>query len=156
MKRLAFFFTLLIVICGLDGCGNASREQRSAFFSSFSIGSIVEENEQYLVAGSRISSGAEAGPAAPPFQKHEEMIVQVDTTNVFAFMEAVRSDIEQALTSSGATIHGRGNGGQEGGLADIEYFSFRYSEDEADGVINVWGVRGEGTSFNLIVLITES
>ncbi len=99
--------------------------------------------------------------SSPPdsfFQKHENATIQVESTNVSEFMEAVRSDIEQALTSSGAKIGGGGTDrtGPEGGLADLEHFMFRYSEDEADGVINVWGVRGEGTSFNLIVLITES
>ncbi|UCC62502.1 MAG: hypothetical protein JSV36_17325 [Anaerolineae bacterium] len=64
----------------------------------------------------------------------------------------MRFDIEQTLTSNGATIQGGGFGDQ----ADIKHFSVRYSEDETDGVINVWGVRGEGTSFTVIVLITES
>jgi len=161
MKRLTFFFTLLIMICGLDGCGNAGREipvPQSAFIAGFSLESIIEANEQYLIARHTVSSGTESVPPASFFQKHEESIVQVDSTNISAFMEAIRSDIEQALTSSGAKIRGSGidHQGPEGGPADIEYFSFRYSEDEADGVINVWGVRGEGTSFSLIVLITES
>jgi hypothetical protein len=155
MKRLAFFFTLLIVICGLGGCGNVGREApapQSAFSTSFSLGSVIEANEQYLIAGPRVSGGTESGPPAPFFQRHEEAIVQVDPTDVSTFMEAVRSDIEQALASSGATIHGGGIGGQ----ADIKHFSIRYREGEADGAINVWGVRGEGTSFTVIVLITES
>jgi hypothetical protein len=161
MKRLTFFFTLLIVICGLSSCVTIVRERpasQSAFIASFSIGSIIEANEQYLIARHTVSSGTESVPPASFFQKHEEAIVQVDSTNVSAFMEAVRSDIEQALTSNGAKIHGRGGDhqGPEGSPADIAYFSFRYSEGKADGVINVWGVRGEGRSFSLIVLITES
>jgi len=161
MKRLTFFFTLLIMICGLNGCGNAGREipvPQSAFIAGFSLESIIEANEQYLIARHTVSSGTESVPPASFFQKHEEAIVQVDSTNISAFMEAIRSDIEQALTSSGAKIHGRGGDhqGPEGGPADIKYFSFRYSEGEADGVTNVWGVRGEGRSFSLIVLITES
>jgi hypothetical protein len=95
-------------------------------------------------------------------------------------MEAVRSDIELSLTSSGAKICGRGGDhpehieqaltrqgleirgpesdrqGQEGGSTGITGFSFRYSDGKADGAISVWGVRGEGTSLVLIVLITES
>ncbi len=181
MKRLEFFFTLLIVICGLNGCVTIVRERpasQSAFIASFSIGSIIEANEQHLIARHTVSSGMVSISPESFFQKHEVAIVQVGSTNVSAFMEAVRSDIEQALTSNGAKIHGRGGDavctplpgaptpkihgrggdhqGPEGGPADRAYFSFRYSEGEADGVINVWGVRGEGTSFSLIVLITES
>ena len=161
MKRLTFFFTLLIMICGLNGCVTIVREipvPQSAFIASFSIGSIIEANEQHLIARHTVSSGMVSTSPESFFQKHEVAIVQVGSTNVSAFMEAVRSDIEQALTSNGAKIHGRGGGhqGPEGGPADIKYFSFRYSEGEADGVTNVWGVRGEGTSFSLIVLITES
>jgi hypothetical protein len=36
------------------------------------------------------------------------------------------------------------------------YFSFRYSLDAPNAVINMWGVQGEETSFNLIVLIATS
>jgi len=149
------------MICGLNGCVTIVRERpasQSAFIAGFSLETIIEANEQYLIARHTVSSGTESVPPASFFQKHEEAIVQVDSTNISAFMEAIRSDIEQALTSSGAKIHGGGidRQGPEGGLADIEYFSFRYSEGEADGVINVWGVRGEGTSFSLIVLTTES
>jgi hypothetical protein len=155
MKRLPFFLTLLITICSLIGCGNAGRAipaSPSAFAASFSLESIIEANERYLIAKHTLSSGTVSEPPTPFFQKHEEAIVQIDPTNVSAFIEAIRFDILETLTKSGTKIDGLGTGGQ----AEAEYFSYRYSEGEIDGVINVWGVRGEGTSFTLIVLIIES
>ena len=178
MKRLMILILFLIVLCGLGGCGRVSGE--SAFMAGFSIGPIIEANEQYLIAKHTLSGGAVSEPPVPFFQKHEEAIVQIDPSDIPAFIEAVRSDIELGLTRSGAKICGRGGDhpehieqalasqglkirgrtsdrqGQEGGPTDIAGFSFRYSDGQVDGAINVWGVRGEGTSLILIVLITES
>jgi hypothetical protein len=178
VKRWLIFSFVLAVVCGLGGCGDAGRE--SGFLTGFSIGSIIEANEQYLIAPHTVSGGVVSEPPVPFFQMHEEAIVQIDPSHVSAFMEVVRSSVERSLTSSGAKIVGRGGDhpeiieqalasqglairehtgdrqGQEGTLADIAGFSFRYSDGQADGAINVWGVRGEGTSLVLIVLITES
>jgi hypothetical protein len=178
VKRWVFLFSLLVVSCGLSGCGSIGRE--SAFMAGFSLGSIIEANDQFLIAKGTVSSGTVSEPPVPFFQKHEEAIVQIDSSHIPTFMEAVRSDIEISLTSSGAKICGRGGDhpehieqalasqglkirgrtsdrqGQEGRPTDIAGFSLRYSDGKVDGVVNAWGVRGKGTSLILIVLITES
>jgi hypothetical protein len=178
VKRLAIALPFLIVLCSLGGCRNVGTQ--SAFMGGFSIASVIEANEQHLIAAHTVSSGTVSEPPVPFFQMDEVAIVQADATKVPAFMEAVRSDIEEALTGSGAEIVGRGGDhpehiekmltsqgletrgpsgdrqGQEVKLADIRGFSFRYRDGQADGAINVWGVRGEGTTLILIVLITES
>jgi hypothetical protein len=164
MNRVVCSIALLIVLGSLGGCGNADREGRaseSTFLASFSLGPILEANDQYLIARHTISGGAVSEAPIAFFQKHEEVIVKVAETNVSAFMEAVRIDIEQLLTSSGGKIHGRrrgGNDGQgpEGELPNTDYYSFRYSQNKTEGAINIWGVRDAGTNFVLIVLITES
>jgi hypothetical protein len=180
VKHRMIFFYVLVMACVLSGCGSVARE--SAFMVDFALASLIEANEQYLIAPHTVSGGTVSEPPAPFFQKHEEAIVQIDLSQIPAFMEAVRSDIESALTDSGAQITGSGGDqpeiieqalaiaseeaeirsrqidhqGREGSLANITGFSFRYTDGEIDGAINVWGVRGEGTSFVLIALITES
>jgi hypothetical protein len=164
MKRSTVLFTLLIVIWTLGGCGDADGGKgaaESTFLADFSLGPVLEANEQYLIAMHTISGGAVSEPPESFFQKHEEASIQVDETNVSALMEAVRSDIEQLLASSGAQIAGRGRGGNDGktpagALPNVDYFSIRYSVDETEGVINVWGVHDNGTHFVFLVLITES
>jgi hypothetical protein len=183
MKRPVWAFALVIVLCTLGGCGNARRGTSippSAFLEGFSIGSIIEANESYLIAKQTVSSGMLSEPPVSFYQKHEIATVQIDPIRIEGFVEAVRSDIEQALMRTGAEITGLGGDhpeeieqalirsgvnlprrgtdrpGPEESPDDLKAFSFRYSEDQADGVINVWGVRGPGTSFKLIVLITES
>jgi hypothetical protein len=177
VKRLVIFLSFLIVLCGLGGCGSVGSE--SAFMAGFSIGSIIEANEQYLIAKHTVSGGTVSEPPVPFFQKHEEATVQIDSSHIPAFMEAVRSDVELGLTSTGAKICGRGGDhpelieqvlasqgreirergsdrqGQEGVSTDLVGFSFRYSDGPVVGAVNVRGVRGEGTRFVLIVLITE-
>jgi hypothetical protein len=178
VKRWLTYSFVLMVVCGLSSCGDTGRE--SAFMAGFSIGSIIEANEQYLIAPHTVSGATVSEPPVPFFQMHEEAIVQIDPSHVPAFMEVVRSSVERSLTSSGAKIVGRGGDhpelieqvhasqgpeirertsdrqGQEGTPVDIAGFSFRYSDSKVDGVIYVRGVRGEGTRLVLIVLIIES
>ena len=159
MKQLAWLVAVLLVIGGLAGCGSAARRTESAFKTSFSLGAIVEANKGSLMAGSRISSGTEAGPPEPFVQRHEGMIVQVDPAQASAFVDGVRSTVEGALIQSGARILGRGGDsrpGIDGEPVDPAYFWFGYSEDPVYGVMHVWAVPGEGTNLTLIALITES
>lgn len=164
MRRVIFLVAVLVVLASLGGCGNADGKERpseSAFMASFSLGPILEANEEHLIAKHISSGDSVSEPPVGFFQKHEVATVKVDESNASAFMEAVRSDIEQALASSGATIHGRGRGGNdgqgpEGELPNTDYYSLRYRQDRTEGAVNIWGVRGAGTNFVLIVLITES
>ncbi len=164
MGRLVFSIVVLIVVGGLVGCGNpdqGTRASESAFLANFSLAPILEANEQHLGARHTISGSAVSEPPTSFFQKHEEAVVEVDAANVSAFMVAIVSDIEQLLTDSGAQIVGRGRGGNdaqgpEGTQSDMDYYSLRYSQDRAEGAVNVWGVSGEKNNFTLIVLITES
>ncbi len=106
MKRRMILFSVLIVACTLSGCGSVARE--SAFMVDLSLASLIEANEQYLIVPHTVSGGTVSEPRVPFFQKHEEAIVQIDLSQVPAFMGAVRSDIESALTDSGAQITGSG------------------------------------------------
>jgi len=158
MKRELFVIALSIMICSLAGCGTESRAEQSAFKTTFSLGSIVEVNEQLLLPGPRISGGSEAGPTEPFTQASEVMTVQIDATNVLAFMEGIQSGIQESLVSSGAELLGGGGSASQdptGHLSDPVYFSFSYREGEVFGTINVWGVPGQGSSLVLIVTIVE-
>ena len=158
MKRKLFVVALFIVICSVGGCGIESRTEQSAFKATFSLGSIVEANEQLLLPGSRISSGSEAGSSEPFTQTSEVMTVQVDSSDVVAFMEAVQSGIQESLASSHAELLGGGGSASQdptGHLTDPVHFFFSYREGEVSGTINVWGVPGRGPSLVLIVTIVE-
>lgn len=149
LKKTAF--ALLILSISLFGCRSETTPQ-STFKETFSIGTIVEDNAQYLIPESRELFGSEYGAVDEPFtQKQEEITLQIDPDNLSAFVAAIQSGIEKSIVDSGANIVGRGSGGVTG-----TSFSIQYREDQTYGVINVWGVRGEGTNFFLIVLITES
>jgi hypothetical protein len=73
-------------------------------------------------------------------------------------MEVLQAGIERSLTDSGAKIVERGSGRQGPGVSptDIIEFNLRYSDGQVDGIVNVWGVRGQGTSLILIAILTES
>lgn len=157
MNRLSLIFALIVTFSSLTGCSITSENpppSQSGFKESFSLGPIVEANEGFLLAGSRGLSGVESGPRGPFVQSHEEMIVQIDPANISPFMGAIRNDINEAITSSGADILGY-SGGIGQGPDDLTRFSYSYSEGDLYGTIQVWGLRSSGTNFQLIVLLTE-
>jgi len=154
MKQFINFVIICLIMVGLTSCitpmKNDTRTQ-SVFWESFSIGTIVENNEQYLLPGSRQAFGSESGSSEQPFmQKQEEITLQIDPANLPAFLLDVQSDIEESIINSGASIVGRGSGGVTG-----TSFSISYHEDNLYGVINIWGAQGDGTNYYLLMIIIE-
>jgi len=156
MKRLAIALIVLASVCGLIGCRSQAGE--SGFMVGFSLGSIIEANKQFLSSQEVASGGTVSGPAQPFFQRREEAIVQIAPSEIPVFVEAVQGEIEQSLTDLGLKIVGRSSGQQGPGVSptDIVEFDLRYSGTQVEGIVNVWGVRGQETSLILIVVITES
>jgi hypothetical protein len=183
MQRTTILSLFLIIALALAGCIGLPRQgpqSPSAFMESFSIGSVIEANEQYLVAKHTVSSGELFEPPASFFELQELAIIEVDSIQAPPFLQAVRQDIEQALVDNGAQIVGVSGDHPErleralaeqgitrdsqredrparpGAPEDGTHFAFRYSVDQTRGAIHVWGVRGQGTNYTVIVLITES
>ncbi len=149
MQKSILVLVLLILSASLSGCGSEVPSQ-STFKENFTIGVIIEDNAQYLIPGSHELHGSEYGPPEPFTQKQEEIVFQIEPADLPVFLTAIRSGIDEAIINSGASIVGRGSGG-----GTDTSFSIQYRANEAYGVINVWGIRGEGTTYTLIVLITE-
>jgi len=154
MKQFINFITICLLLAGLSGCAtftNNDPTSQSVFWESFSIGTIIENNEGYLLPGSRQGFGSESGSSDQPFmQKQEEITLQIEEADLSAFLAAVQSGIDNAIVESGANIAGRGSGGLTG-----TSFSISYRENDIYGVVNVWGAHGEGTAYYLLVIITE-
>jgi hypothetical protein len=144
-------------VLGFVGCGIANREtfkQQSTLKQNFSIGPLIEAHQDLLMEGPRALSGMEVGPPEPFTQSHEYMTIEIDSNSTIALMESLRSDITKAINASGATIVGSSSSDFQAN--PIAYFSFDYREGSFYGMINVWGLRGEGTAFTIISQITES
>ena len=162
MKRFDFSLIVIFAILILTGCmGNATEPTRE-FYTNFSIGKIVEDNESYLLEGAIDSSGellpgsmvligSESGPPEPFIQRYEEISFYINNDDQEAFLSEVKMDIQQAITESGASVEGYGQGGGD----DTDYFSFDYTHDQVLGTIHVWAVNGPDSRMNIIVLLTE-
>lgn len=150
MKKIMFILILIIVSIGLFGCGSEPPSQ-STFKSNFSLNSVIENNKEYLLEETRMSSGTASGLRESFEQSHEEMTVQIDPSNISTFMQAIRLEIGQSLADNNASVLGQEVNGNE----NVGFFSYSYSEDGLYGTITMWGVPGDGTSYTLIVLITE-
>lgn len=151
MRKSPLVLTLIILSSSLFAC-RSSVPSQSSFKENFSIGTIVVENEHFLIPEARELFASEYGSSDDPFtQKKEEMTLQIEQEELPAFITALRAGVEESILDSGASIVGYGSGGVTG-----MSFSIQYREDELFGVINLFGIRGEGKNFFLIVLITES
>ena len=96
-------------------------------------------------------SGGEFGPSEPFIQRIEDIVLQIDETDIPLFLGALKDDIRTEVKESGGKVEGEASGVSH----LMQHFSVSYRQDGAFGVINVWGVRGEGTSYYLISDITE-
>jgi hypothetical protein len=162
MKRFFFSIILFFGILLLTGCGSNANEPSREFYTNFSIGEVVENHKTFLLdsaidtsgallPGSRVLIGSESGPPEPFIQRYEEISFLIDPVNQGAFLSAVKADVQQTITDSGATVQGYGQGGSD----DTDYFSFDYSHDQIYGTIHVWAVNGPDSRMNIIVLLTE-
>jgi hypothetical protein len=148
MNKSFFVLALLSLSAGLFSCTNAA-PVRSTFKANFSLEAIVEASQRHLLEQARVSGGAEVGSQEQFSQRHEKMTVRVEPDNIPAFMEAIRSGIEQALFENDARIIGSE-------ISSSEHFSFSYNENGLHGTIHVWGVPGEDSNYTIILLITEN
>lgn len=157
MKRITSLITIIITILGFTSCGIVNKEtpqDQSNFKQNYSIGSLIEAHQDLLMEGPRTLSGYEAGPPEPFIQGQEEMILQVDSSNMPLLLEALQSDIIEALSSSEATI--QGSSGSDLKPDPVAHFSYSYREGPFYGVVNIWGLQGEGNTLIIISEITES
>jgi hypothetical protein len=150
---------LIISIILLTAC-QAMEEQKtdtqSAFKGSFSLASLVEKNQGLLLPGSSwTASGTESGHFEPFTQSQEESVLQVDSAHTQALWEALQAGIQDEITRQGGEIVGSGESHSDQ-ANEPSHFSYSYQEGQFFGVINLWGVRGEGDTFVVITQITES
>ncbi len=154
MKRKVFVLISLILLLSNTGCGNVEDtpiEPSNSFAEEFSIRDILDVNEMHLITIETVS-GSKTESFFPLYYKNEEAIVQLDPENEVAFMEAVWSDVQAAIRKSGALI----DSADKRAVEKAEHFSCKYNDGEMSGLIDMWGVQGQGTEYTLIVLIVES
>jgi len=160
MKRRGLPILLLCSLAFLSGCRSTEKDAgQSTFKATFSIASMVDANQHYLLPGPRVSAGSEAGPTEPFTQTSEMMTVQVNAANVAVFLEAIQAGIQESLINSGASVLGGGgsaSGGPAGALPEPTHFWFSYRQGGIEGAIHVWGVPSTGTNLVLIITIVES
>ena len=160
MKKILLVL-LFMIIFTLYGCSSGGEEPptniTTSFYEEFSLSSLIEHNDAFLEGRVSISGRDESGKSQKPHQKQEIAALQIEPGNISEFILAVRTSIESALNRDEIIITGQGADLTRADKqpADAIAFSYRYRQGEVDGVINVWGIPGEGTDFTLITLVTE-
>lgn len=154
MKRTTLALLILLSSVIFMSCRSADESLStppSTFAVEFSLGEIIDANKDLLLAEG-IVTGRETSSIPDAFyQLNQEAVVQLDLFDEAIFMQAIRADIECAIIEQADGINSTGRGSQD----QESYFSNQYNAEEKDGLINVWGVRGLGADFVVIVLIVE-
>lgn len=149
-RRYAQFF----VICVVVPCAACSRapEGRSAFLSAFSVKDAIEKSCQSPtgVPGSIESGGESMSNSGNRLSYHrsDRAELTISESDEPSFLSRIKDQIEEQLRSNGCELTGTGSG--------TGTFSIGYTDGNARGWIDIWGVRRTGDSYTLVITITES
>ena len=151
---------ILFVAVGIvTGC-HVPPETRSVFLSKFSVAEIIKKTGAQMT--SIESGGVSSGETSSVwndrriYHRHESADLQVRPVEAdeAAFLEKLKAEIEQRLGDNNAKVLGGGtsSGGSSGGRG----FSIAYTDGKNHGWIDVFGLRGAGNNYKLIIIVNES
>lgn len=159
---------LLILAAAVGGC---NPPPESAFFSEFSAEALIEKNlpekATFLTlpmrwSGDRSTVGIDSGWERRPLRLLDStMECLISPADENEFMEALKTEVEGLIQSSGAEIQVRESttqsyqAGEARGPATLVKFTFDYITRKVRGFIWVRGVRCEGERYMIIILICE-
>ncbi len=155
MKRIWIFLIVAVAIGG--GCGPSPQE--STFFSGFPPEGMIKKNlpEGATIMRSSRRTDALAVHTLRLLDSTVECLISPAGEN--GFMEAIRTEVEGLIQSSGAEIETRVEEAQiessAGGRRTVSKFEIGYITGKIRGFIWVRGVRCEGEHYKVIIVICE-
>lgn len=148
-RSLALFSLVTASIAG--GCGGPAKKPPSKFMTTFSPEDAIkrsyvqsEGKKQPIVS----SSGGLAGSGGLGIT-HRSISAELvfSETEASQFLSKLKSEISDQLRKYGARATGEGAGNDQ--------YSLEYSEGAIAGLVEIWGVRGAGDNYRLIIIIAE-
>jgi hypothetical protein len=147
-RRDLFFFICVVIFVG--AC-NATPGPKSRFLSSFSARDAIKKsygpdknNEEFSLSTTQTSSVVGSRPTHHHDDTADVIVSQGDES---AFLQRVKAEIEQQLHASGCKITDAGSG--DG------HYSLGYTDGKIYGWLELWGLRGMGDKYRIIITIAE-
>lgn len=148
--RPAQFFVISVVMA--FGACSGPPESKSRFLSSFSARDVIEKSYdppkgvgEFRVSGGETSSVLGGRRI---YHRDDSADLRISQSDERSFLQSIKAQIEQQLQGTGCKI-------VEAGSGDSNY-SIAYTDGKVHGWIDIWGMRGPGDSYRLVIIITEN
>jgi hypothetical protein len=148
-RRYAQVFVICVVV-PLAAC-SGTPETKSAFLSSFSTKDAIEKsfNSPDGAPGFSVNNGgtSESLGSRRVYHRNDRAELTIKEGDESSLLPRIKEQVEQQLGTSGCRINGSGSG--------TGSYSIGYTDGTAHGWIDIWGVRGIGDRYTIVVTITE-
>jgi len=149
-RRSALVFVISLVATFV-ACTRAP-EARSRFFSSFSARDVIEKSFDSPKGGEgfRVSGGETSVllGSRRMYHRDDRAELSISLSNEHSFLQRIKEHLEQQLQIDGCKTADAGSG--EGN------YSIAYTDGRVQGWIDIWGLRGPGDTYRLVITTTEN
>jgi len=149
MERPLLLFGVTVI--AIFGACSAPTLSRSRFLASFSPADVIKRSYGQLDSQQQPSiSTGETSSASGSHEVHhsyDSANLSVSKSDEPQFLLRVKREIVQQIEKSGSKVVGEGSG--EGN------YSIEYTDGKVGGWVDVVGMRGEGDSYRLVIIVTE-
>ena len=149
MERPLLLFGVTVI--AIFGACSAPTLSRSRFLASFSPADVIKRS--YGQPDSQQQPSISTGETSSASGSHEvhhsydSANLSVSKSDEPQFLLRVKREIVQQIEKSGSKVVGEGSGESN--------YSIEYTDGKVGGWVDVVGMRGEGDSYRLVIIVTE-
>ena len=151
MREQALLILTVSVVMVVGAC-TAQPLSRSKFLTGFSAADVIKESYDQASAAkqSTISAGETSSRLGNRSIHHRDEIADlvISENDEAMFLSRIKGKVEEQLRNSGCRVFGEGSVGNN--------YILEYTDGSVNGWIDIWGLRGQGDSYKLVIIITEN
>ena len=151
MREVALLLLVVGVVILVGAC-NAQPISKSGFLAGFSAADIIKGSYDQASAQKefRLSGGATSSKLGSRSIHHVDEIADlvISESDEPFFLSRVKGKMEERLRNSGCRVSGEGSGDNK--------HTLEYTDGTVNGWIDIFGLRGQGDSYKLVIVITEN
>ena len=148
-RPLLLFVISVVVICG--ACA-ARPPSKSKFLASFSAAEVIKRSYDQADAQKQptISSSESSSVLGSRrvYHRDDRADLVISKSEEPLFLLRIKREIEEQLQKSGCKMFAGGSGDNN--------YAIEYTDGTVNGWIDIWGMRGAGDTYRVIIIITEN
>ena len=149
MERPLLLFVVTVI--AIFGACTAPTLSRSRFLAGFSPADVIKRS--YTQTDSQQQPSISTGETSSALGSHgvhhsyDSANLSVSKSDEPQFLLRIKREIVQQIEKSGGKVVGEGSGESD--------YSIEYTDGKVSGWVDVVGMRGEGDSYRLTIIVTE-